>query len=338
MPGTPHPRTLRLLLKVLATLTLPLTLTVALALGAPAAHADSPLPAPTNLQAVHVSDTAAELDWLGSGLSGGDVVQRYVTGVWTQYATNTFGYLALTGLTPGVGYTFRVYSVPVAGMGYTASPPSAPLTFTTLSAPDSTPPSKPAAPTFSSITTTMATAFWPEATDNVQVTGYYLQQLVSGSWTTIRTVAPGARSQTLSGLTPSTSYTFAVIAFDARGNQSARSDAGTFTTSALTAQPKCLVQMNTYGSGFQVTATLTNTTAAPLTGWAVQFSLPASATVNSVFSSVLTRNGGVGTLTAAAYDATIGTGATLFVGFGGSDSPFVPPSGFTLNGAACSAA
>lgn len=330
----PRKRILRLLLAALA-LALPLTLA---APNTPAAYADSPLPAPTGLQAVHVSDTAAELDWLSSGLTGGNVVQRYIGGAWTQYATNTYGYLALTGLTPGASYTFRVYSVPVAGLGYTTSPPSAPLTFTTLSAPDSVPPAKPAAPTFSGITTTMATAFWPEDTDNVQVTGYYLQQLVNGSWTTIRTVAPSARSQTLSSLTPSTSYSFAVIAFDARGNQSVRSDTGTFTTSALTAQPKCLVQMNTYGSSFTVTATLTNTTAAPLTGWAVRFSVPASASLNSVFSSVLTRSGNTGTLTAAAYDTTIGTGATLFVGFGGSDSPFVPPSGFTLNGVACSAA
>jgi hypothetical protein len=327
----PRKRTLRLLVAALA-LVLPALV------AAPAARADSPLPTPTNLQALHVSDTAADLDWTSSGLSGGDVVQRYVGGAWTQYATGTYGYLALTGLTPGATYTFRVYSTAIAGLGDTASAPSAPLAFTTLSAPDSVPPAKPGAPTFSQITTTQAGVFWPQTTDNVQVTGYHLQQLVGGAWTTIRTVAPNATSQTVSGLAPSTAYSFAVIAFDARGNQSARSDAGTFTTLAFTAQPKCVVQTNSYGNGFQVTATLTNTTAAPLTGWSVQFSLPASATVNSVFSSVLTRNGSVDTLTAAAYDTTIGTGAFLYVGFSGSDSPFVAPSGFALNGIACSAA
>lgn len=263
------------------------------------------------------------------------MVQRNVGGSWTQYATGTYGYLALTGLTPGATYTFRVYSIPVAGLGYTTSPPSAPLTFTTLSGPDTVPPSKPAAPTFSSVTTTQAGVFWPEATDNVQVTGYYLQQLVNGAWTTVRTVAPSARSQGLSGLTPATSYSFAVIAFDARGNQSARSDAGTFTTLAVTAQPKCLLQVNTYSTSFTTTLTLTNTTAAAVGNWSVQFSLPASASVSGVFSSVLTRNGGTDTLTAASYDTTISPGAYFFVGFSGSDSPFVPPSGFTFDGVAC---
>ena len=46
------------------------------------------------------------------------------------------------------------------------------------------------------------------------------QQLVGGVWSTIRTVGATARFQSINGLTPATAYTFAVIAFDARGNTS----------------------------------------------------------------------------------------------------------------------
>lgn len=53
------------------------------------ALADTPLPTPTNLAAQHVSDTAADLSWLGSGLSAGDVVQCNVNGAWQTYATGT---------------------------------------------------------------------------------------------------------------------------------------------------------------------------------------------------------------------------------------------------------
>ncbi|HEU5332460.1 MAG TPA: cellulose binding domain-containing protein [Actinocrinis sp.] len=312
---------------------------LALSFGAPAAQADSPLPTPSGLQALHVSDTSADLDWTSSGLSDGDVVQRKVGGTWTQYASGAFGYLALTGLTPGTTYTFRVYSTILPGQGYTASAPSAPLSFATLSGPDTVPPAKPAAPTFSSITTTMANAFWPQTTDNVQVTGYYLQQLVGGVWTTVRTVTAGGNFQGLTGLAPSTSYTFGVIAFDARGNTSARSDPGTFTTLATTALPSCVVQNQNYNNvSFETTVTIVNTTAAALNPWSVRFTLPANATTSGGFNGVLTRSGSVATISPAVYDTSIGPGGTLYVGFGGSDSPFALPSGFTVNGAACSGA
>jgi hypothetical protein len=299
------------------------------------ARADSPLPAPANVEAVHVADTSADLWWLRNGASAQDVVEREVNGVWHEYARGLYGSLALTNLTPGTTYTFRVYSIPVSGLGYTTSARSAPVSFTTLAGPDTVPPSKPQAPTFSSITTTAANVFWPEATDNVQVTGYYLQQLVGGTWNTIRTAGPAQRFQTVTGLTPATAYTYAVIAFDARGNSSVRSDPGSFTTLAATAAPTCRVQVVTYNPGFQAWVTIVNTTPAATNGWTIGFNLPATATVASRVGGVLTRSGGTGTITPAAYNAVIGPGGQAFVGFAGSAVPFTPPSDFTLNGAPC---
>lgn len=318
-------------------------LIVALALGlsglasAPAHAADTPLPAPTGLEVLHVADTTADMYWSSSCYSTGDVVQRYLNGSWQTYATGACEHLALTGLTPGTTYKFRVYSAAVPDIGYAQSPPSAAISFTTLSGPDSVPPSKPGTPSFSGVTTTVVGVYWSQSTDNVQVTGYYLQQLVNGVWTTIRTVGPAATSQGISGLSPATSYTFAAIAFDARGNLSARSDPGTVTTSAVTATPSCQANLQVYGGGgFTLTATIVNTTAFNISGWSFGFSLVSTASVNSVFNGVLARSGNTGTITAASYDGTIGQGGSLLVGFTGTAA--TAPSGFTFDGLPCTGA
>lgn len=309
----------------------------ALSLAPSAALADSPLPAPTGLQAQHVSDTSADLTWSSSGLSAGDVVQDLVHGSWQQYPTANpvFGYLHLASLTRGTTYTFRVYSVPVAGLGYTTSPPSAPVTFTTLSAPDSVPPTQPPAPVASGTTSTMTTLSWGSSTDNVQVTGYNLQELENGAWTTIDTLLPGDQVQEVTGLTPATSYQFAVVAFDAAGNHSARSATTTVTTLAATQFATCQFQLESYPPGFTAYVTIMNNTAAPLSNWTVSFTMPSNASVSTVFGGTLTRTATGGTLTAASYNGTIGAGGETFVGFEGSVSPFNPPSGFTLNGQPC---
>lgn len=308
-----------------------------LSLAPSAALADSPMPAPVDLQAQHVSDTSADLTWSSNGATSGDVVQLLVNGSWQQYPTadKVFGYLPLTNLTRGATYTFRVYSVPVEGLGYTTSPPSAPVTFTTLSAPDSVPPTKPPAPVASGTTTTMTTLTWGSSTDNVQVTGYDLQELENGTWTTIATLFPGDQVRQVFGLTPTTSYQFAVVAFDARGNRSGRSDPTTVTTMTPTPFPACQFHLNTYPPGFTAYVTIINTTTAPLSNWSVSFTMPSNTTVSTTFGGTLTRTATGGALTAASYNATIGAGVETFVGFEGSVSPFNPPSGFTLNGQPC---
>jgi hypothetical protein len=302
-----------------------------------AALADSPLPAPTGLQAQHVSDTSADLYWTSSSFSGGDVVQFLVSGSWQQYPTAdpVFGYLHLTSLTRGHTYTFRVYTPAVPGLGVTTSPPSAPLSFTTLAAPDSVPPTQPPAPVASGTTTTMTSLTWGSSTDNVQVTGYDLQELENGSWTTIDTLVPGDQVQEVTGLTPATSYQFAVVAFDAQGNRSARSNPATVTTLTPTQFPACQFHENTYNPGFTAYATIINTTAGPLSNWSISLTMPAGTSVATIFGGTLTRTATGGILTPATYYATIGAGGEAFIGFTGSVSPFIPPSGFTLNGQPC---
>jgi cellulose binding protein with CBM2 domain/fibronectin type III domain protein len=307
-----------------------------LSLAPSAALADTQLATPTGLHAAHVADTSADLYWTGDVQTGGDVVQRLVNGMWQPYASKLFGgYLGLANLTPGATYTLRVYSAAFPGSGYTDSAMSAPVTFTTLAAPDSVPPAKPSTPTSRGTTTTVTAVSWAEDTDNVQVTGYDVQELENGSWTTVGTQPSYSFTQTVGGLSPSTAYQFAVVAFDARGNRSVRSDPVTVTTLATTPLPVCQVFLTTYDPGFLAYAEIVNTTAAPLTNWTVAFGMPATTSASSPFSSVFTRTATGGTLTPVSWDTTIGQGGELFVGFSGSASPFVPPSNFTLNGHLC---
>ncbi|MFZ2508163.1 MAG: fibronectin type III domain-containing protein, partial [Steroidobacteraceae bacterium] len=79
--------------------------------------------------------------------------------------------------------------------------------------PEGVPPSAPGTPTFSNITFNSATANWTAATDNVGVTGYDYS-LDGLGWTSIGNVL----TVNLSGLTPSTLYTFYVRARDFSGN------------------------------------------------------------------------------------------------------------------------
>jgi hypothetical protein len=292
------------------------------------------LQAPTQLQAVHVADRGADLWWTYDVNHREDVVERRVNNVWQEYGRSAGGTLALSSLSPGTTYTFRVFSVASPITGYSDSPPSAPITFTTLSAPDSVPPTKPPTPIFSSITTTSVNVYWGESTDNVQVTGYYLQQLGGGTWTTIRTVGPGERFQTVSGLAAGTVHQFAAIAFDARGNQSQRADPGSVSTLAATATPTCRVQTIVFGINYSTWITVINTTTVTLTGWTVQFALAANMGAGGINGTV-TRNGATGTFTPAVWYTSIGPGGQATIGVSGAGSPFGPPTAFTLNGTPC---
>ncbi|MEE6257897.1 cellulose binding domain-containing protein [Plantactinospora sonchi] len=121
--------------------TLPSTL-LAAALGlallplSPApAHADPliPLPPPGQPVATSVTATGATLTW---ARPDGPVfrysMQRLVDGEWQGWLSMPGNSVTLAGLTPDTAYTVAVRAAALADSGYTTSPLSEPLTFTTL--------------------------------------------------------------------------------------------------------------------------------------------------------------------------------------------------------------
>lgn len=199
---------------------------------------------------------------------------------------------------------------------------------------DTQPPSVPGTPTASGVTTTLGSLTWAPSTDNVGVTGYTIQVLQNGAWSDYATST--INTTTVTRLAADTSYTFAVIAHDAAGNNSPRSQPVTFTTLPYGTGLTCSVFIQPFNNGYVLTAGILNMAPTTSNGWQLTFSLPASTAVNSVFTGIMTRSGDQATIVNASYSGAIGPGYTIYTGFQASfTGPFVPPSDLTLNGSPC---
>ena len=182
---------------------------------------------PTNVSATDVTQTGAKVTWSASADNVGVVGYNVYVGEGKVNDTPvTATEYALTGLTANTEYTVSVSAVDAAG---NESAKSKAAIFTTLEAEEEKDTEVPGVPTNVSaadVTQTGAKVTWSEATDNVGVAGYNVyvneakvnEELVAGT------------EFALTGLTEATEYTVRVSAVDAAGNESARSEAATFTT------------------------------------------------------------------------------------------------------------
>lgn len=135
----------------------------------------------------------------------------------------------IPNLQPSTAYSIKVQARDAAD---NRSAMSAALIATTSGvAGDTTPPSTPTNLTASAITQTTASLAWSASTDNVAVTGYEIRR---NGVLTQTTSATGNQGTQVTQLSPSTTYSFTVSAFDAAGNDSALSSALSVTTQAST--------------------------------------------------------------------------------------------------------
>jgi chitodextrinase len=168
-----------------------------------------------------------------TGLTGNNVTTTSVRLIWTASSDNigVIGYIVyrgndsltsvagteyiVNGLAPSTNFSFRVKSRDAAGnkSGFSNT-----VNIRTLDPVDITAPSAPANLGASNITTTSVRLFWNASTDNVGVTGYIIYR-GSDSLTIINSL-----EYVVSGLTPSTHYSFTVKAKDAAGNKSVSSN------------------------------------------------------------------------------------------------------------------
>ncbi len=237
-------------------------------------------PSFTNLTA-----TSATANWSAStdnvGVAGYDY--RLNAGTWQSLGNVTS--VSLTGLSPGVSYTFDVRARDSASNAST-------LATSTFSLSDSTPPGAPGAPVISSITGTTATATWTAATDDVAVTAYQYR-LNSGAWQALGNVL----TVNLTGLTQATSYTFDVRAKDGANNIGAASSV-TFTTSDVSAPSS--PGTPTFSSIAMTSATVSWTAASDnvgVTGYQYQVNSGSWQTLGNVLTTSLTGLSAVTTYT-----------------------------------------
>ncbi|HZH18502.1 MAG TPA: carbohydrate binding domain-containing protein [Archangium sp.] len=176
---------------------------------------------PTGLAVATKTDRSVTLSWSAAsdnvGVTGYDVFRN-----GTQVGSSPSTSYTDSGLTASTTYSYTVKARDAAG---NTSATSTALSVTTL-APDTTAPSVPTGLTASGTTSSSVALRWTASTDNYGVAGYD----VFRNGTQVASVT--GTSYTDTGLSPSTTYSYAVRAKDAAGNVSAASTALSVTTGA----------------------------------------------------------------------------------------------------------
>ena len=97
--------------------------------------------------------------------------------------------------------------------------------------------------------------------------------------------------------------------------------------------------VNAWNTGLTAQVTIANTGGSAVNGWSLGFTLPAGQTITSGWNATYSPASGSVTARNASYNGTIAAGSSVSIGFQASHTGgSAAPSGFTLNGAACSAA
>jgi acetylxylan esterase len=94
--------------------------------------------------------------------------------------------------------------------------------------------------------------------------------------------------------------------------------------------------VNAWNTGLTAAITVTNTGSAPVNGWRLAFTLPAGQAITSGWNATYSPASGNVSANNAAYNATIAPGASVGIGFQATHPGNAgKPTGFTLNGVAC---
>ncbi|MEV0971311.1 glycosyl hydrolase family 18 protein [Microtetraspora glauca] len=223
--------------------------------------ADTPPSAPGNLRSPVKTTKTVSLAW-DAATAGSLPITAYEVYRGTDLATTVTGTAAtVTGLSPNTEYTFTVKAKDRKG---TPSPASSPLKVTTNNPADDTqPPTVPANVRSTGKTSSSVALAWDASTDNKGVAGY---DVYVG--TTLATSVLGTTA-TVTGLSPSTEYTFTVRARDLYDNTSAAGVAVKATTADIVengyARVGYFVQWGIYGRQYFVKNLDTTGAAAKLT-------------------------------------------------------------------------
>ncbi|MFL9679974.1 MULTISPECIES: GH12 family glycosyl hydrolase domain-containing protein [Streptomyces] len=93
---------------------------------------------------------------------------------------------------------------------------------------------------------------------------------------------------------------------------------------------------NVWTGGYTANVTVAHTGPAALEPWSLTFTLPEGQRITQAWNAVVTPSSGAVTATGAAHNARIEAGGSQTFGFQGTyGGTFAPPSGFRLDGVAC---
>jgi chitodextrinase len=209
----------------------------------------TPPTAPSNLVATAASGSQINLGWTAAtdnvGVTG-YLVERCAGASCTSFAqvgatAATVTTYNDTGLAAGTSYSYRVRATDAAGnLGAYSATASA-----TTTAPDTTPPTAPSNLTANSGSNTQVNVTWTGSTDDVGVTGYFIERCQGATCANFAQVGTSTGTTfSDTGLTAATAYSYRVRAGDAAGNLSAYSGVATATTAAVPPPPPAFVQGN----------------------------------------------------------------------------------------------
>ena len=211
------------------------TTTTATSTASTATSTDILAPSAPNV-AYAISSTRVDLSWTPSTDNVGVAGYKINRGgsLLVSFATTTTGtlYYGDTNLSPGTTYAYTVVAYDAAGN--VSLPNSASITTLSGTA-DTQPPSTPINLSASAVSTSQINLSWSTSTDNVGVTGYKVYR----GGTQIATVVASSTSlatptyYSSAELQSSTTYTYAVAAYDAAGNTSAQSASASATTNSF---------------------------------------------------------------------------------------------------------
>ena len=95
--------------------------------------------------------------------------------------------------------------------------------------------------------------------------------------------------------------------------------------------------VSAWNTGLTDNITITNTGSSPINGWSLKFNLASGQTITGGWSASYAPSSGQVTATNANYNGSIPPGGSTTIGFQANHTGnSAAPSGFTLNGAACS--
>ncbi len=227
-----------------------------------------------------------------SASAGSGYTERFITAggelVEDETVTSTGSYSATSTQGSSGWWIMQMAAFRAASSGGDTTPPSAP---TSLS------------PTVASVS--QINLSWTASTDNVGVSGYRVESCTGASCTSFAQIgSPTSTTFSVTGLSPSTSYSFRVRATDAAGNLSAYSSIVSATTSADTTAPTAPTGLTaSVVSASQINLTWTaSTDNVGVTGYRVE---SCSGTSCMSFAQI-------GTSTATSYSATGLTASTAY--------------------------